>query len=69
MKVDIHNHILPRTWPNLKERYGYGGFIQVIFTLIKNNYINNPIKMDKSSPKGITPRYVIFRYLCFKSNI
>ena len=29
MKVDIHNHILPREWPNLKERYGYGGFIQV----------------------------------------
>ena len=22
MKVDIHNHILPREWPNLKERYG-----------------------------------------------
>jgi hypothetical protein len=22
MKVDIHNHILPRDWPNLKERYG-----------------------------------------------
>lgn len=30
MKVDIHNHILPREWPNLKERYGYGGFIQLI---------------------------------------
>ncbi|CBY37791.1 unnamed protein product [Oikopleura dioica] len=29
MKVDIHNHILPREWPNLKERYGYGGFIQL----------------------------------------
>ena len=29
MKVDIHTHILPHSWPNLKERYGYGGFIQL----------------------------------------
>lgn len=29
MKIDIHNHILPESWPNLKERYGYGGFIQL----------------------------------------
>ncbi|MGH8284086.1 MAG: amidohydrolase family protein [Gammaproteobacteria bacterium] len=29
MKIDIHTHILPKDWPNLKERYGYGGFIQL----------------------------------------
>jgi len=29
MKIDIHTHILPREWPNLKERYGYGGWIQL----------------------------------------
>jgi aminocarboxymuconate-semialdehyde decarboxylase len=29
MKVDLHTHILPRTWPDLKERYGYGGFIRL----------------------------------------
>ncbi|XP_067649853.1 2-amino-3-carboxymuconate-6-semialdehyde decarboxylase-like [Haliotis asinina] len=29
MKIDIHTHILPENWPNLKERYGYGGFIQL----------------------------------------
>lgn len=28
-KIDIHTHILPENWPNLKERYGYGGFIQL----------------------------------------
>ncbi|XP_066929314.1 2-amino-3-carboxymuconate-6-semialdehyde decarboxylase-like isoform X3 [Clytia hemisphaerica] len=28
-KIDVHNHILPKDWPNLKERYGYGGFIQL----------------------------------------
>ncbi len=27
LKIDIHTHILPRRWPDLKERYGYGGFV------------------------------------------
>jgi aminocarboxymuconate-semialdehyde decarboxylase len=26
-KIDIHAHILPENWPDLKQRYGYGGFI------------------------------------------
>ena len=29
LKIDIHTHILPKNWPNLKERYGYGGFAQL----------------------------------------
>ncbi|XP_030614304.1 2-amino-3-carboxymuconate-6-semialdehyde decarboxylase isoform X2 [Archocentrus centrarchus] len=29
MKVDIHNHILPKEWPDLKQRYGYDGFVQL----------------------------------------
>ncbi len=28
--IDIHTHILPRTWPDLAERYGYGGFVKLI---------------------------------------
>ncbi len=32
MKIDIHTHILPRTWPDLRERYGYGGFIRLEHT-------------------------------------
>jgi len=29
LKIDIHTHILPETWPDLKEKYGYGGWIQL----------------------------------------
>ncbi|MDX5320399.1 MAG: amidohydrolase [Bacteroidota bacterium] len=27
MKIDSHAHILPESWPSLKDKYGYGGFI------------------------------------------
>lgn len=26
-KIDIHTHILPPTWPNWNERFGYGGWL------------------------------------------
>jgi len=29
LKIDIHTHILPKHWPNLKEKYGYGGFVSL----------------------------------------
>ncbi len=29
LKIDIHTHILPESIPNWKEKFGYGGFIQL----------------------------------------
>ena len=29
-KIDIHTHILPKSWPDLAQRYGYGGFVQLV---------------------------------------
>jgi aminocarboxymuconate-semialdehyde decarboxylase len=29
MKIDIHTHILPENWPNLKEKFGYGGWVSL----------------------------------------
>ena len=28
-RVDIHTHVLPRTLPRWKDRFGYGGFVQL----------------------------------------
>lgn len=28
--IDVHTHILPETWPDLAERYGYGGFASLV---------------------------------------
>lgn len=62
LKIDIHSHILPENWPNLKERYGYGGFIQLehhktgcarmmkdgqFFREIEHNCWDHHVRMDE----------------------
>jgi aminocarboxymuconate-semialdehyde decarboxylase len=27
--IDVHTHVLPPHWPDLRERYGYGGWVQL----------------------------------------
>ena len=29
LRVDVHTHILPESWPDLKARYGYGGWVKM----------------------------------------
>ncbi|MDX1455200.1 MAG: amidohydrolase family protein [Gammaproteobacteria bacterium] len=29
LKIDIHTHILPKEWPNLRDKYGYGEWIRL----------------------------------------
>ncbi len=29
MKIDVHTHILPETWPDLEAKFGYGGFVRL----------------------------------------
>jgi aminocarboxymuconate-semialdehyde decarboxylase len=29
LKIDLHTHILPERWPNLRDRYGYGDWIRL----------------------------------------
>jgi len=31
-KIGIHTHVVPDNWPNLQERYGYGGWVQIEHT-------------------------------------
>lgn len=35
LRIDVHTHILPERWPDLKERFGYGGWVKLDHTACK----------------------------------
>lgn len=68
MKIDIHTHILPKDWPNLKEKYGYGGWIQLdhhktgcarmmkdetFFREVETNLWDPGVRMHECSSHGV----------------
>jgi aminocarboxymuconate-semialdehyde decarboxylase len=68
LKIDIHSHILPRNWPDLKDRYGYAGFIQIehhqagcarmlkdgaLFREIKSNAWDPKIRIQECDASGV----------------
>ena len=42
MKIDIHTHILPETWPDLDRKFGYSGWISL------EHHTKNSAKMMKN---------------------
>lgn len=68
LKIDLHTHILPRTWPDLEARYGYGGFVRLehhapgcarmlrdgkVFREIESNCWDPPRRLSECAAHGV----------------
>ena len=68
LKIDIHTHILPKTWPDLREKYGYGGFVSLdhhkcgcarmmvdekFFREIEHNCWDPQVRLDECKPYDV----------------
>jgi aminocarboxymuconate-semialdehyde decarboxylase len=68
LKIDLHTHVLPREWPDLEARYGYGGFVRLehgasgcarmlrdgkLFREVEANCWDPPTRLSECAAQGV----------------